>query len=145
MTDFADKMLTTCFEMLRDYIEIEKARSFCVLHPEHNKDRPRWWNQWWWRRPDLGLKRLQEEAGYRLEDGSVSITAQTATELHELYNWWVYDRPKRPNPFDSLYVGIDKAVVVPEFAEEAEHKHEAQIEEDQQMLARLLKIRPYMI
>lgn len=27
MTDFADKMLTTCFEMLRDYIEIEKARS----------------------------------------------------------------------------------------------------------------------
>lgn len=135
--DISQIMLELCFTMLVDYVELDKAEQLCNLDPDHKKDRPRWWHAGTWRRPDLGLKRLQAEIDIKLPDGSRSKTSEVADEIRELYMWWTQERPKRPHPFEQAYASAD-----PKALDAAEKQWEKYVAEDQKMLSRLVAIRP---
>lgn len=105
------RMLNGMFNLLVDFIEIEKAWMHVVFDDtEHKKRNHPWWSKGWtrfksFRDPDAGLAHLNWEIGLGDPDlpehEQSSSQAADAKEELELYNWWKYIRPNRPDAYDS--------------------------------------------
>lgn len=169
-TDVDSKMLHTCFTMLVDFVEVEKAwhhyvwsddckMSWCQKHmPLYDKFIP-------FRRPDLGLAHLDWEAS--LDDPSIPVQdqspqqAQDAREQRELYVWWTKLRPARKEldmpGYSDQGLGDILAPLDDDFDHEAEDykmyreicNRNAEIgrewdKEDEEMFHRLINIRKSM-
>jgi len=108
------RMLHANFELLVDFIEVEKAHM--ALWSDSSKPRP-WWRKFrltsWapFRSKELGMEYLQWEASLaKNEDwvskddptyGQPTPQAEAAKEQIALYTWWKEVRPARPDPMDA--------------------------------------------
>jgi hypothetical protein len=176
--EFETRLLHSTFDQLVNFVEIEQAWHHVMWDDEaRNKFKTPWWQQHWffrwgkvWRCPEAGVAYLEWASELTLNDfrkpsdpdwDDPSPQALAARETLELYNWWKYDRPARPDPMDesgwSAYCDMrrekgrdffDFDDKTPEEAEmskialdkssEIEEAHNA---EDEEMLIRLIKIR----
>lgn len=104
------RMLHSLFQLLVDFVEIEKA----WMHVVWSEDNKRTFNVPWysqgmfriknWRSRDAGLAYLDWECTLNsptLSDNERSdAQAETAYVIIELYKWWTEVRPNRPDPMD---------------------------------------------
>lgn len=109
--DCDTRMLHGMFNMLIDFVEIEKAWMYVVFDkPEQRKRNHPWWSKGWtrfksFRDPDAGLAHLDWESS--LDDPKLSKyeradhQAIVAREIKFIYNWWKNIRPNRPDPMDA--------------------------------------------
>lgn len=175
--EFETRLLHSAFDQLVDFVEIEQAWHHVLWDNEaRTKFQTPWWRkQWWsrwfiqWRCPEAGVEHLEWAAGLNLNDfykpgdpeyDQPSPQALAARETLELYNWWKYDRPARPDPYDESgwhdicdrrrqsdgdFLGGDETP-----AERKETTKSLKIidklekqydQEDEEMLIRLIKIR----
>jgi hypothetical protein len=110
------RLLHGMFELLVDFVEIEKAWMQVVWSPENWKkyDFPRWYKYRWlrWaahrRIPQAGIDYLKWEmslADTNVDEYGVDHAnprqAAAAKEQLELYTWWKTIRPFRPDPHDA--------------------------------------------
>jgi len=110
-SDCDTRMLHGMFNLLVDFVEVEKAWMHVVFDAEERKKRKHpWWSLGWtrfkaFRDPQAGLAHLTWEATldnptldeYQRSDQQ----AVTAREVLELYNWWKEVRPTRLDPMDA--------------------------------------------
>ena len=165
------RILHGMFNLLVDFVEVEKAWMYVVFDKEaQKKHKHPWWSLGWtrfkaFRDPEAGLEHLRWEM--TLDDPSLpahersTSQAHTAKEVYEIYDWWKNIRPWRPEPHDasgwSDYCDqrrTDGRHVL-DFRHETEEDaqlsrdilalnrtiEEQQEQEDQDMLIRLIKIR----
>lgn len=105
------RMMHSMFELLVDFVEIEKAHM--QLWTAESKNQDPWWHKirlFRWkefRSRELGLKHLEWEMTLDQPnvdewgtDQSCPRQAIVARELQELYTWWKDVRPNRPDPMD---------------------------------------------
>lgn len=161
--DTDDRMLHANFNLLVDFVEIEKA----------------WMNTWtdnskyselsWFDKKFRRFRSSEDGVAYltwEITQSSLEHQSEAAKEILELYTWWKVTRPSRPDPFveagynevfkDQDLLGEDRFVkdetgeyyTMKPFSkkEHAVFKKVTKIEnkynkEDEQMLIRLLKIR----
>lgn len=158
------RILHGLFTELVDFIEVEKAWMQVVFDGsgeiKKKYNYPSWRNGIFrygvWRSPEAGLDHLNWEIS--LGDESLGeyekspIQAANAKEQLELYNWWKNVRPNRPDPYEAS--GWSKLCeqdgwslrsnITPEHRKSLELLNEieqAQENEDEEMLIRLIKIR----
>jgi len=154
--DLSETMLYGCFEILEDYVEIDKAilLSYTDSEYKHMKPKSNFLGNFGWfleefgpegwfdpgvsfqRRPSMGIIRLNIESNVKLDNGKDSKQAKLAKEILNLYYWW-QDRKYRESSFEK---STQEDMIV-EF-EEIEKEEEKFLKEDQKMLLRLIKIRP---
>jgi hypothetical protein len=174
-TDVGNRFLPCMFNELVDFVEIELAWSNIHWSEENkNKFKAPWWSfgffRWrTWRSPESGIDYLNwaktlaaEQTG---DDGEkilvYSSQAQAANEILELYNWWKYIRPIRPDAMKqsgwSDY--CEKTRLDDEFSPFSDNKDSDMVknildkcneiekmyeDEDEQMLIRLIKVRNHL-
>lgn len=109
--DCDTRMMHGMFNMLVDFVEVEKAWMHVVFSKGEQKKRKHpWWSLGWtrfkaFRDPDAGIDYLKWEM--KLDDPSISqdqqspSQAQAAREIWLIYHWWKYVRPVRPDPHDA--------------------------------------------
>lgn len=167
--DMCEKMLHGNFNMLVDFVEIEKAW-LNVVWQKDSKYRKKY--PWWslnptrfkrFRCPEAGIDYLNydcESRGDRQPFNKPTEQSLAAKEILELYNWWKNIHPKRPDPMVSsgwseLCSKIkDKGrnVLFDKHTKEDEDELEKRsdllnkiekdyTDEDQDMLVRLMKVR----
>ena len=124
------RMLHMNFNLLKDFVEVEKAHMFNVFGSNDDlklNDR------------DAGIAYLKWEMS--LED-TPHNQADNAKEIYELYKWWVDERPNRVDPWalvnDTLESTADNYKKKYSKMDKLEAKYE---KEDNKMLVRLVKIR----
>jgi hypothetical protein len=168
--DMDSRLMHGMFNMLVDFVEIEKAWMTVVFNDDDKKYKCPWycigWTRWLtWRSAEAGLDHLRWEAGLdaaELPEEQKAITqAIAAREILDLYDWWKNRRPSRK---DSMYISgwsdwcdihpigsIFKGEKTPENSSRVKemfdkmHKIEAEYdEEDELMLTRLIKIRKHL-
>lgn len=164
--DFGNRMLPCLFGSFVDYVECELAWANFRWDEEARKKHciPWWANGWWrirtYRNPEAAMDYLQWAKSLVDDDGKPTLQAKVAAETEELYNWWKYARPTRPDPMEksgwSAYcdrnhgegLGWLDRDETPEEKKQVKkmldimHKLEAQYEaEDERMMIRLIKIR----
>ena len=176
--EFETRLLHSTFDQLVDFVEIEQAWHHVMWDEKaREKYQTPWWQKQWffrwgkvWRCPEAGVEHLEWASDLNLNDfhspgdpeyDQPSPQAIAAKELLELYNWWKFDRPSRPDPMDesgwTAYCemrrekGIDFLDFEDKTPEEAALSKAAldksqEIEnqydqEDEEMLIRLIKIR----
>lgn len=157
-----DRMLYGMFNLLKDYVEKDKAVNWMRFIKEKRsfKFRFPFYRSKFYSNPGYGIKYLEWEAG--LDDPSIPLHEQsarqaiTARETLALYNWWLNIRPERytrsPPEYDNQ--GFEDAELDPRFNREAEDYKEYLkwitadfknddnfYEEDSAMLCRLINIR----
>lgn len=98
-----ERLLHGMFELLVDFIEIEKANMLMVS--DSTLERPWWrkfrWSRWGeYRSREDGLKYLDWEMNLTDDDQHFTSQAMSAREQYELYTWWKDKRPTRPDPYD---------------------------------------------
>jgi hypothetical protein len=92
--DFSDKMLHVSFNMLKDFVEIEKANMQRISTGMKYKS---FFKRF--KNAEYGIKYLEWEA--TLDDPTIPVQEQSieqaklAREILYLYNWWVIQRPAR--------------------------------------------------
>lgn len=169
--DMDTRMMHGLFNMLVEFVEVEKAHMQVVFDPAERKLRKHpWWSKGYtrfksFRDAEAGLAHLKWEmtldgANLPLYDQSPT-QASAAREVWELYHWWKFVRPIRPDPLDAsgwsehcdLLTLAGKHVLgdTPHTAEELDRStaclkksHELEQmfdDEDEQMLIRLVKVR----
>lgn len=121
--DTDTKMFHACFNMLKEFVEVEKAHHWNWMG-ENLKGK------------DAGIAHLEWEM--TIPEEWSRDQAKNAREIYELYEWWTIERPNRQDPWDLLnedeteydkkYGKMDKLEV--KYAKE-----------DQRMFIRLIKIR----
>jgi hypothetical protein len=147
-TDVTDKMLHANFNMLVDFIEIEKAWMEYICHRQDISIS--WMKRLLYkckfRSPELGLSYLKWEM--ELEGKYNTRQRDAAFEQFKLYDWWKNVRPNRPDPFDNfptfgnLKDTSKKTMAQYKKASKQVHKIcQEYNKEDEQMLIRLMKIR----
>lgn len=109
--DCDTRLLHGMFNLLVDFVEIEKAWMHVVFDDEAMKkyNHP-WWSFGWtrfkaFRDPQAGLAHLEWEMSldspnlseYERSDNQ----AQTAREIAVLYDWWKNIRPQRPDVYEA--------------------------------------------
>ena len=109
--DVDTRMLHGMFNLLVDFIEVEKAWIHVVFDKEARcKFEYPWWSLGWarfksFRNAEAGLAHLNWEMS--LDDPSLDeyarsdSQAQGAREQFALYDWWKNVRPLRPDPYDA--------------------------------------------
>lgn len=124
------RMLHGMFEMLVDFIEIEKAWMSVIWGQDENRKKfgYSWWEMNGWtnwlftekRHPEAGLAHLEWEMSLIQDDtnyghheesiaqakasgeyGQMTQQAKSAKEQLDLYNWWKHIRPNRPDPYNA--------------------------------------------
>lgn len=96
---FDTRLLHGLFEMLVDFVEVEKAsRQFTSEYISEGKEA---YDKKDHSTPsrEAGLKYLDWEIGLSEEDGGIG-QADAAAEIKELYLWWKDVRPNRTDPMD---------------------------------------------
>ncbi len=155
-----DRLLHGMFELLVDFIEIEKAG----MH-EWSKNKQGFSLSLKKRSADNGIAYLKWEMGLLREnmDGTEEVVlskqAEMAAEQWFLYNWWKNERPNRSDILndtgytqfnDEVYtddVWLDKQLTnqqrekLKEIMQVVYEMEEAREQEDEEMLIRLIKIR----
>ena len=92
-SDVTEKMLHVNFNMLKDFVEKEKAQMFNVFGANddlklNNKD--------------AGIAHLVWEMGLEPDEyNSTEQQAKNAREIYDLYNWWIDERPLRVDPMET--------------------------------------------
>lgn len=109
--DADTRMLHGMFNLLVDFVEVEKAWMYVVFDEEARK---KYSVPWWsigrlrfksFRSAEAGLAHLDWES--TLDDPTLSSyefsksQAETAREILFLYDWWKNIRPNRPDPYDA--------------------------------------------
>ena len=137
--DTDTKMLHACFNMLKEFVEVEKA-----YH----------WN--WMGANDLNLK--GKDAGIAhlawemtIPENESRDQAKNAREIYELYEWWTIERPNRQDPWDLVddtkreELNKDSRIDSREKYNELYGEHDKLLkqheDEDDEMFIRLIKIR----
>lgn len=165
------RMLHGMFNLLVDFVEVEKAWMNVAFDAEARKKyHVPWYSIGWlrfrsFRNPQAGLDHLRWEM--TLDDPNLPYgersphQAEVAREIWEIYHWWKYVRPTRPDPMDasgwSAYCDarrdqgihfLDDSKETPESRKESRRILDncrdievAQEREDEEMLIRLIKIR----
>lgn len=122
-----ERMLHGLFNELDWFVSEQKSWMEYISHPDNYCHLPFWKTTWPFRHftnfnyPELGLAYLDWERGLAYNEswygypgreftdaekanypdyGQMTPQAKNATEIGELYNWWVNVRPKRPDPMD---------------------------------------------
>lgn len=141
-------MLHANFQILVDFVEVESAWM-------HNLSSRRF--RWPFSKPssiedglahldwEISLKQDESMGVHQGEEGYGESTSQAkhATEVKTLYLWWARDRPNRPDPYadwTDVYESLsqeDKSTL----AMKVHEIEEAQHQEDEDMLIRLMKVR----
>jgi hypothetical protein len=140
-----DRMLHGMFETLIDFIECEKAHMGTWNHPEFKSINP-WYKEW--RCPEAGISVLnwemtlykpqKDEEGNEIPYSESPRQAASACEQLELYNWWKYIRPDRPDPYETVTgKGSARYDKINQITEQYN-------KEDEEMLIRLIKIRSHL-
>ena len=169
--DCDERMLHGMFNMLVDFVEIERAWMNVVFSDENRKNYNYPWFSLGWLRfknfrcQQAGLDHLDWE--YSLGNPNLNeyerceSQSATAAEILDLYKWWTEVRPNRPDPMDASgwcawckfrdekgYKPFSDSDYTPEEKIEERrildltHKLEEQYaQEDTDMLVRLVKIR----
>lgn len=96
--EFDTRMLNGIFEMLVDFVEIEKA-SRQISSDDYNDPSKTAWEKDQTPSREAGLKYLDWEIGLSEEDGGIGQAA-AAAEIKELYLWWMDIRPNRVDPME---------------------------------------------
>jgi hypothetical protein len=106
--EIEERMLHGMFSLLVDFVEIESAWVHVVFNEVEDKKLP-WWSRGLtrfksFRNPEAGLAHLRWEMTLDNENLSVDERnpgqAAMAREVWELYHWWKFIRPQRPDPHD---------------------------------------------
>jgi hypothetical protein len=98
--DLDERILHGIMNGLVDYVEVELAYKSRWCNTEESKT-AKWRNG---RCPELGLSHLAwemtlDEASLEEHERSTS-QAETAREVKEIYDWWKFTRPARPDAYD---------------------------------------------
>lgn len=171
--EYDKRLLYGAFELLVDFIELEKAKK-----TKNDKNRP-WWDKlpfylrfFIWRTPEGSIKYLENEMSLTYGNsqwveetdplyGQPTEQAKIACEQLELYFWWKFVRPYRPEPaelagyhdyikqrygndFDVWDILDERDVKDEQYRKimnEIQLIEDKQAEEDNEMLMRLIKIR----
>lgn len=109
--DADSRMLHGMFNLLVDFVEVEKAWMNVVFDEEERKKRKHpWWSIGWtriksFRDPEAGIAHLRWETTLDHPDKPVHerspSQAATAREILVLYYWWKDVRPNRPDPMEA--------------------------------------------
>ena len=108
--DCDTRMLYGMFNLLVDFIEVEKAWMNVICNKDKYKDKHPWWSLGWtrfksFRDIDSGLEYLAWEMTLDnvnlAEHERCESQAQTAREQLALYTWWKEIRPARLDPMDA--------------------------------------------
>lgn len=169
--DIDEIMMHGMFQLLVDFVEIEKAWMQVIWSNDEDK---KYHVPWYckgkfktknWRCKEAGLEYLNWECTLGSpklpEEEQCASQAQTAYEIIDLYKWWTEVRPNRLDPMDASgwsaycnkrkeqgYSVLDTRHDTPE--DEQENRklldlnrkiEEEQHKEDEEMLIRLIKIR----
>lgn len=166
--DCDSRMLHGVFNLLVEFVEIELALRHVIFDPDADKKYPRrWWNKGplrfkAFRSPAAGLAYLRWEM--TLDDPKLPAydqsphQAEVAREIWQIYHWWKFIRPKRPDPHDASgwsefcknhtfdqILGDDLSDEArsssKEILDSARDIEQAYEDEDEAMIARLMKIR----
>lgn len=173
--DMDTRILHCLFDELVNFVEQEQAWMTFVFDTEKKKKQG--WRKYWrssWRDPAAGMEYLDwaaslkfgEDWGVEPDDpryGHPTAQAQNAQEVKELYTWWKYTRPSRPDAYDAsgwteLTDSLEEKYgsMFDQKRTDAEDKmvddagkRLSQIEqeyedEDERMLIRLIKVRKYL-
>lgn len=109
--DADTRLLHGMFNLLVDFVEVEKAWMHVVFDKDAQKTRKHpWWSLGWtrfkaFRDPEAGLAHLAWEMS--LDDPALNeyersdAQAESAREQLALYNWWKHVRPARPDAYDA--------------------------------------------
>ena len=89
-SDVSEKMLHVNFNMLKDFVEIEKAHMYEVFVNNGVTGNAAGVAHLMW---EMGLEE-QEEFGNNQQ-------AKNAREIYDLYNWWIDERPLRVDPMET--------------------------------------------
>jgi len=164
--DMDTRLLHGMFNMLVDFVEIEKAHMNTVFNSE-NTAKLSWWSRYPFkfctvRNASAGLEYLAWEQSLDSQDLDPEMRsdqqAHAAREVQDLYDWWKIRRPLRPDPMDSSgwnewynQKKLDNlfcSTTAPDEREDERimldhmHKVEEQYQaEDEAQLIRLIKIR----
>ena len=161
------RLLHASFNLLVDFVEIEKAWMDIRSDADKKKKEP-----WWSLNPTRFKSHRNPEAGIAYLNWEMKLTrtspqqARAAREIYKLYKWWKDVRPNRPEPLDaSGWTAVcneleNSGGVFSERAElslgtefqkrkkaalkklrKIEEKYE---KEDEEMLIRLIKIRQHL-
>lgn len=115
--EFDDRILYCLFDELVNFVEVEIAWKNIVCSKDAKKEyKSPWYASGWfrsrtWRSPESGLSYLDWESTLtngefsRLEKDDPeydkpSPQALKAQEISELYHWWKFVRPNRPDPYE---------------------------------------------
>lgn len=147
--DTSARLLNTCFQMLVDFVEKEKAMEWAMVHRVTEEIPSNWrffsWRFFpWYRNPESGVKRLEEETAITVDGENPSRQSEMAMEILTLYRWWKDVRPLREDPFDKLKPVSgqgDVGKIDLETAENMEAEEQSQWDEDQEMFKRLVEVR----
>ena len=152
--DIDTRMLHSCFSLLVDYVELEKAYAQLATDSRYEKDptlkdflispiksfKSKYSNKPKFPNRELGLKYLKWEM--TLDDPSLQNyspeQAVVAKEAYELYIWWKDIRPTRESSWSLHDIDSGYNSVLSQITHEKDEEHD---EEDLQMLIRLMKIR----
>lgn len=123
-----ERMLHGLFNELVWFVSEQKSWMEYISHPDKYRHLPFLKTTWPFRHftnfnyPELGLAYLEWEKGLVYDEGwygypsrefsdekkanypdygQMTPQARSATEIGELYDWWVNARPKRPDPMDT--------------------------------------------
>lgn len=140
------RMLFGMFNLLVMHIEEQKAMMYEIMEDKHKiswliKAKNFITFSRYKADPENGIKYLEWEMGLDKDPSSPDYSpkqAESAREMYELYNWWKNIRPKQES-----HVGIYKynASGYGPIAEFSSRLEQEKVDEDTEMLIRLIKIR----
>lgn len=157
--DTETRMLHGMFQLLVDYVELEKAHVQIIFK---EKDTPMYMRNTYYRSGIMGLKYLDWEVSLGKKAKEFSNQSKNAKIVRDLYIWWTSTRPQRTDVMDvkgSMGVSTNEFYndeetlssigrrkdKEPELYEDVNKAYEdaekAYKEEDEKMLIKLIKIR----
>ena len=146
--EFHNKVLHATFNELVDFVEIEKAHWYLWCEPDHQLSTINKFKRWAGfrvRSPELGIRALEEERNLVNEmPGTQSAhQAKIATEILELYDWWVNVRPGRDAIYEMLDERFDQLKTVKQrqkYIKKMSYMSKTYNNEDKRMMGRVIKI-----